>query len=725
MNWGPEVGVDFEAYYLKGIHDIDTLGSHAYNRHPKSYPYLVSVDDDAGNLWVGKPEDFDWTVLAGKIVVSHNASFDEDVYEAGVERGAWPRVKFEEWVCSADLSTYLCGYRNLQEAVKFLLGVEISKSVRTDANGLTWEEMLIKEVVLEDGTTTTFAQEMVKYAAGDGICVRIWKQYGASWPLRERKISRRNREAGRKGVMIDVPELIRGIALCQHVIAESVELLPWVKRGRKEGSTIGVAEECRASNIPCPPTKSGKNGDPEGADEWLELYAAKLPWVKALKDLRRGKKMLATLETMKSRIREDGSLPFSLLYWGTHTGRFAGVGGLNFLNFNKEPLFVEWDKECGRGIDIRGLIRARPGKRFAIVDLSQIEPRCLNWAIGNEALLAQVRSGMAIYEAFARTATGWKGGKLKDEDKYGYALAKAQVLALGYAAGWVKFITMALSPMYGNLDLCADDEKIALQVSADKKFYVEEEQISEEGESKGLKVFVPVVYDPEKHGMSEKILRKRFIVRIPDEGGPAVRDNIYGINARKVVSEFRKNNPLIASSEPECPGIWKQFDDALRASAKNKEDFVINMPDGGKMTYRNCRMEKRRKIDKETGEAYDRWEVRVDLGYGSTGTYGGKITENFCQRFARDVFIEGVLRCDEAGDEYVFNVYDESIFEIDDDGTPLFVQDPKTGKMVKYMLTEPNDTALGRCLGRLAQTPAWAPGLPVAAEGLWTDRYAK
>lgn len=714
MNWGPEVGVDFEAYYLKGVHDIDTLGSHAYNRHPKSYAYLVSVDDDAGNLWVGKPEDFDWTVLAGKIVVSHNASFDEDVYEAGVERGAWPRVKFEEWVCSADLSTYLCGHRNLQDAVKHLLNVDISKAVRTDANGLTWEDMLVKEVVLEDGSTTTFAQQMVTYAAGDGICVRIWKQYGASWPLRERKISRRNREAGRKGVMIDVPELLRGIALCQHVIAESVELLPWVKRGRKEGSPIGVAEECRASNIPCPPTKSGKNGDPEAADEWLELYADKLPWVKALKDLRRGKKMLATLETMKSRIREDGSLPFSLLYWGTHTGRFAGTGGLNFLNFNKEPLFAEWDKECGRGIDIRGLIRARPGKRFAIVDLSQIEPRCLNWAIGNEALLAQVREGMAIYEAFARTATGWKGGKLKVEDKYGYALAKAQVLALGYGAGWVKFIVMALSPMYGNLDLCADDEKVAMQVSLDKNIYIEEEQEREENGKKQT-FFVPVLYDPAKHGETEKIRRKRFIVR-PDveSGGAPVRDLVYGINARKVVSEFRKNNPLIASSDPESPGIWKRFDDALREAAKKKEDFVIVMPDGGKMTYRNCRMEKRRKIDKETGETYDRWEVRVDLGYGSTGTYGGKITENFCQRFARDVFIEGVLRCDDAGDEYVFNVYDESIFEIDDDGTPLGTK-----------LEAPNDTALGRCLGRLAQTPEWAPGLPVAAEGLWTDRYAK
>ena len=714
INWGPDVAVDFESYYKKNEHDIDTLGGHAYNRHPKSYPFLVSVDDDEGHLWVGHPKDFDWTSLAGRRICAHNAAHDEDVYEAGVERGEFPRVAFKEWVCTADLSTYLCGHRNLQDAVKHLLGVDISKAVRTNADGKTWEEMLVEEVVQEDGSKTTFAQLMVTYAAGDGICVRIWKKYGHTWPEREKKISRRNREAGRKGVMIDIPELLRGIKLCQHVIAESTELLPWVKRGRKEGSPIGVAEECRASGIPCPPVKSGPKGDPEGADEWLELYAAKLPWVKALKDLRRGKKMLATLETMKSRLREDGSIPFSLLYAGTHTLRFAGVGGLNFLNFNKEPLFAEWDKEFGRGIDIRGLLRARPGKRFAIVDLSQIEPRCLNWAIGNEALLEQVRGGMALYEAFARTATGWKGGKLKNENKYGYALAKAQVLALGYAAGWLKFITMALMPQYGNLDLCIDDEKIAMQFSLDKKIYFEEEQERVGKDGKPETFFVPVEYDASKHGESEKVRRKRFIVRAAEDGGAPVRDNVYGINARKIVSEFRKNNPLIAGQDPENPGIWKKLDDALRESARKKEDFVINMPDGGTMTYRNCRMEKRRKLDKETGESYDRWEVRVDLGYGSTGTYGGKLTENFCQRFARDVFIEGILRCDDAGYEMVFNVYDEAILEVDDDGTPLGTK-----------LEAPDESALGRCIALLSQTPDWAPGLPVAAEGLWTDRYAK
>lgn len=277
-------------------------------------------------------------------------------------------------------------------------------------------------------------------------------------------------------------------------------------------------------------------------------------------------------------------------------------------------------------------------------------------------------------------------------------------LALGYSAGWEKFISMALMPMYGCMDLTLDDDKVATAASLDKKFYLDVEK-------DGL--VVPVEYDPAVHGDSEKIRLKRFIVIMGKDGLP-IREKVYGINARKIVSEFRKNNPLIASQNPENLGIWQTLDNSLKNSARNREDFIIEMPDGGVMTYRNARSEKRRKIDKETGETYDRWEVRVDISGRSTGTYGGKLTENFCQRFARDVFIEGAIRADEAGHPYVFNVYDEGIHEVDDDGTEL-------GRK----LEAPDATTLGQVVKCYAQAPEWAAGLPVGAEGLWSDRYAK
>ncbi|NBQ65160.1 MAG: hypothetical protein EBT95_06450, partial [Verrucomicrobia bacterium] len=109
---------------------------------------------------------------------------------------------------------------------------------------------------------------------------------------------------------------------------------------------------------------------------------------------------------------------------------------LNVQNLPREPHY---------GVDLRSCIVPRPGKKFIICDLSQIEPRVLAWLCGNHGLLNAVREGYAIYEAFAITANLWKGekGTLKKSNPKLYHLAKAMVLGLGYGAGAKKFSYLA------------------------------------------------------------------------------------------------------------------------------------------------------------------------------------------------------------------------------------------------------------------------------------------
>jgi len=76
------------------------------------------------------------------------------------------------------------------------------------------------------------------------------------------------------------------------------------------------------------------------------------------------------------------------------------------------------------------------------------------WLTGNKTLLAMLKSGMSIYEAFARVSMNWRGGDLKKEDPDKYALAKIQVLGLGYGCGWEKFITIA-----AGYNVTLDEEK--------------------------------------------------------------------------------------------------------------------------------------------------------------------------------------------------------------------------------------------------------------------------
>ena len=74
------------------------------------------------------------------------------------------------------------------------------------------------------------------------------------------------------------------------------------------------------------------------------------------------------------------------------------------------------------------------------------------------------------------------------------------------------------------------------------------------------------------------------------------------------------------------------------------------------------------------------------------------------QAMARDVFAEGLLRVDGAGLNPILTVHDEVVCDV-----------PETDAAA----------ACAEALRLLTQTPEWAPGLPLAAEGTVADRYQK
>ena len=129
-----------------------------------------------------------------------------------------------------------------------------------------------------------------------------------------------------------------------------------------------------------------------------------------------------------------------------------------------------------------------------------------------------------------------------------------------------------------------------------------------------------------------------------------------------------------------------------------KEDFLfIQLPSGRKLSYCKPRLEPGKYGQKITyeGQGSKVYFVRED-------TYGGKLVENIVQATARDVLAEAMLRLSAAGFPIVFHVHDEVIAEC--------LQD-------EHSLDEMNDI--------LRQTPDWADGLPLAAEGFETEYYQK
>lgn len=135
-----------------------------------------------------------------------------------------------------------------------------------------------------------------------------------------------------------------------------------------------------------------------------------------------------------------------------------------------------------------------------------------------------------------------------------------------------------------------------------------------------------------------------------------------------------------------------------------QKDLVIRLPSGRDLVYFNARVDP---------DGYGGYEIsyegmnQLTKKWESIRSWGGKFVENIVQAVARDLMKSGlenvvatpVLRADP-----VLTVHDEIIFEV------------------------PSDNSEGRLKSTIAvmtRLPAWAHGLPLAAEGWVGDRYRK
>lgn len=171
-----------------------------------------------------------------------------------------------------------------------------------------------------------------------------------------------------------------------------------------------------------------------------------------------------------------------------------------------------------------------------------------------------------------------------------------------------------------------------------------------------------------------------------------------------LVKAWRTANPNIVK-------LWWEVDKAALTAVKERSEeythgigfryqsgfLFIRLPSGRQLSYVKPRLEPNR-FDKETvtyegvGES-KKW-MRIE-------SYGPKFVENIVQAIARDLLAEALVRLDRAGYITVMHVHDEVVIEA------------------------PKSISLEDICSIMAETPEWAPGLLLRADGYVCDFYRK
>jgi DNA polymerase len=229
----------------------------------------------------------------------------------------------------------------------------------------------------------------------------------------------------------------------------------------------------------------------------------------------------------------------------------------------------------------------------------------------------------------------------------------------------------------------------------------------------------PYIATANELGSNDRRFGKLLVLAAGFGGGPSMlmeKAPSYGVplstaEAEAAITDWRAANPEIVR-------FWNTLHDTVRTVSGERVGFSqqtyrltvshdaddtlrIHLPSGRALIYHQPRI--------ELGE--DDWSFGAVVYQQPLGrdwvektAWRGLITENIVQAVAYDVMADAMLRMDTAGIELIGTVHDEAIAIAPEDKA-----DTVRAEMVQIM----------------SAPPAWASGLPLAAEGYHNERYVK
>lgn len=431
----PKIVVDFETFYDKSI-SVVTQGLRNYVKAADAYIVAVVTPEWRfcgpiadlprlhGDAWMSDPANEFWAA---------NSNFDHAFFKKHYKDTPNP------WKCVLDLAAFHQLPRALDGVARVGLGITMDKSVRNEMKGVRFESL-----------DAEGQKRVIDYCMQDAlITLQAIEKLPPMSPIEE-ELAAHTRLINRRGVRVNTELIKRDCDLLRQLHFDSFNKIPWTadgEEGRPPLSFPAFTEYCKAQGVN-PPASLDKRDLACAA--WMEANPELGKIVKRMRTYRGINSKLEKLKSILLAADDSNIIPLDLLYNGArHTRRWSSKN-INVQNldakrvFEEEmaelPFFIENPNEKP-GLFMREYFLPPKGKKFGIADYSQIEPRVLNWIVGNDGMLSAIRAGFGIYEAHAKTSMQWTGapGTLKHTEPERYKYAKERVLSLGYGMGWEKF----------------------------------------------------------------------------------------------------------------------------------------------------------------------------------------------------------------------------------------------------------------------------------------------
>lgn len=609
--------IDFET---RSALDIKKAGVWAYAAHPSTEILCMGyrVNNAPTKIWT--PQDISYALWTSNFTfTAHNAEFERAIwYHIGHKRYEWPEIPIEQWRCTAAKAAALSLPRKLVDVAKALglsaqkdmEGHRIMLKICKPRKPLKAE----KEQWIKDGQPLLWHDDPEDYKKLFKYCKQdVDTEYEVNKALRDLSLQEQqmwfvDQKINGRGVHIDVKSAEAALRIkdkCEKGMLEELDNITKgaVETPRQVGKLLAWLED-KGLNL--------NNLTKQVVTEALEL--PDIP-----DDIRRtleirqsmGLSSLAKITAMLNGTNEDNRVRSTMMYHGSHTGRWSGMriqphnmtrGDIPDVDACLEVIGKEdinllrmlWGDPL-RAISscIRGLICAAPGNDLICADLSSIEARITAWLAGEQHVLDSFISGLDLYAVTAARMYHKKYEEVVGDDRL---RGKFAFLGLGYG-GAVKAL-----------------QKIA-----------------------------------EAHG-----------VKIPDE------------EAKEIVYGWRDAHPKIVQywwameetvKRAIVTGKTMRIGDVYWGILG---DFLFcKLPSDRLIAYYKPDIRPRTMPWGETKDSISYMGVdSTTHKWGRQFSYGGKLVENVVQAIARDILAEGLVRLEAKGYPIILHVHDEALAEV-------------------------------------------------------------